>query len=723
MAILSNKPATIAKEQEVVVTLSTSELFSAIQSILPDSHWSVSNWERVEFIYKTDSQINRLLFNVHRNDLDDVMLFNEYFLEQNCECKKILIHDKVGDIFTIRRSQFSSLFGSQTLFDVDVIQESIIGTPPTVISITPPANGNYSYYALSGSDPLSRWIGNTLDFVLTFSEDVGIGPSVKVAIRVGQPNVLPGGSDSSIKYASYVDSVDANNGHLFRYTIETPQEVDIDGIEFLGFARIGQVSDYFITKTSEYPEFNLYNPDELSLPFVNTSDILINSESPGVSSVGDDINYSPANLQPLAVYRPNVNFYPLIQVNGDVRIRIQIGSSIKSLPIESVANITQTTTSVTFSYQIQSGDLDTDGIRILDIDLNGGSIKSLSGVDADLSFDPVQTDVTVGTPAPTSQWTLRTTSAGAWNKIIYGLDKFIIVGNNDNIIYSLDGISWSSASFTDSILSGANWRGVCYSSQLNRYVAVADSGTKRVATSSDGITWTLQDASTNATWVSVAYGAGVFSAVNNNTTGSRIMYSSDGFTWSSSGVTTGSVLIGTAYHITYQNGWFLISRENGQINESRVIKSTNGINFTNTLIETASQNPITTEIIYGSSHFVGIANSGILRRSTDTSSWTNASFPTIFGGSTPLSTNSFQGLTYGVRGSTSTSYYYAVSRFRSSSQVMYSTNQGVNWISETITTTTGWNSICYANGIVVAVNNGSGTASNANQRVITFGLT
>jgi hypothetical protein len=205
MAILNNKPATIAKEQSVTVSLSTSELYSAIQSILSDPHWSISNWERVEFIYKSDTQIDRLVFNVHRNNLNAVMFFNEYFLEQNCECKKILIHDKVGDTFTIRRSQFSNLFGSQALFDVEVTSESF--TPSvTQINYT---NGSYS-------------IGNNIDFAVVFD-------TFDLFIQSGSPllNLTIGSTTRTASLTSVTNFGVATFN--FRYTVQAG-DVDVDGI-------------------------------------------------------------------------------------------------------------------------------------------------------------------------------------------------------------------------------------------------------------------------------------------------------------------------------------------------------------------------------------------------------------------------------------------------------------------------------------------------------------
>jgi hypothetical protein len=47
-----------------------------------------------------------------------------------------------------------------------------------------------------------------------------------------------------------------------------------------------------------------------------------------------------------------------------------------------------------------------------------------------------------------------------------------------------------------------------------KFVAVANSGSTRVMTSPDGITWTAQSAASNDDWSSVTYAQGLFAAVS-----------------------------------------------------------------------------------------------------------------------------------------------------------------------------------------------------------------
>jgi hypothetical protein len=74
------------------------------------------------------------------------------------------------------------------------------------------------------------------------------------------------------------------------------------------------------------------------------------------------------------------------------------------------------------------------------------------------------------------------------------------------------------------------WTSVCWSPEEELFVAVAQSGTNRVMTSPDGITWTARTCPSQL-WQSVAWGAGsanVFVAVGGN---DDVMSSPDGITW------------------------------------------------------------------------------------------------------------------------------------------------------------------------------------------------
>ncbi len=77
------------------------------------------------------------------------------------------------------------------------------------------------------------------------------------------------------------------------------------------------------------------------------------------------------------------------------------------------------------------------------------------------------------------------------------------------------------------------------------WVAVAVSGTNRVMTSPDGITWTARAAAEANGWASVAYGDGLWVAVANFGT-NRVMTSGATFVQASTSSTVGLVRAVTA---------------------------------------------------------------------------------------------------------------------------------------------------------------------------------
>ena len=90
----------------------------------------------------------------------------------------------------------------------------------------------------------------------------------------------------------------------------------------------------------------------------------------------------------------------------------------------------------------------------------------------------------------------------------------------------------------------ASWRSVVWSPALNLFVAVASTGTNRVMTSPDGISWTARSAVYNNAWWDVTWAPalGLFCAVSQDTTGGglRVMTSPDGITWTARTHSTGS---------------------------------------------------------------------------------------------------------------------------------------------------------------------------------------
>ena len=115
-------------------------------------------------------------------------------------------------------------------------------------------------------------------------------------------------------------------------------------------------------------------------------------------------------------------------------------------------------------------------------------------------------------------WTVISDVYGG-ESICYGKDKFVIVSDQNNIYYSLDGISWVGC---DSTAAGA--RKVCYGK--DKFIALHDTGVYFY--SSDGITWT-KGVIPKRGWYSVCYGKDKFVTLAYNT--NVFAYSLDGITW------------------------------------------------------------------------------------------------------------------------------------------------------------------------------------------------
>jgi len=90
-------------------------------------------------------------------------------------------------------------------------------------------------------------------------------------------------------------------------------------------------------------------------------------------------------------------------------------------------------------------------------------------------------------------------------------------------------------------LGGTQGQSLVWSKELNLLVAVSQSGTNRVATSSNGITWNTLSVSLNA-WNDIEWSPalGLLVAVADSGTGNRVMTSSDGINWVDGSITVRS---------------------------------------------------------------------------------------------------------------------------------------------------------------------------------------
>ena len=163
----------------------------------------------------------------------------------------------------------------------------------------------------------------------------------------------------------------------------------------------------------------------------------------------------------------------------------------------------------------------------------------------------------------------------SWNAVngYYGLAKDAYPSLNPRSSGVKAVITWTSRTVPEA----NGWFGICWSSELGIFVAVALSGTNRVMTSSNGINWTARPSPSN-NWIAVCWSPQLrrFVAVAENGGAERVMTSSDGITWS-----------GTSQGVQ-ANGWHGIcwSPELGLFvavafsGTNRVMTSPNGITWT-----------------------------------------------------------------------------------------------------------------------------------------------
>jgi uncharacterized repeat protein (TIGR02543 family) len=215
------------------------------------------------------------------------------------------------------------------------------------------------------------------------------------------------------------------------------------------------------------------------------------------------------------------------------------------------------------------------------------------------------------------------------------------------------GTSWTQSTFPNSKTAFS----ILYANNL--FVAAPwDQSATYLLTSTDGITWTERSIPVAGGWESMAYGNGIYVAVGDVGGGSaqnKYIYSSDGVTWSASN----TVSSGAARDVAFGNGIFVATQGGGcsgtcirtstdgvtwtqrstpvsgnfrsvvhtgsafyaVSNASTAITSTDGISWTSTSAIGSSVE----ELAFGNSKFVTVSTSGVIRSSTDFSSWSQGS--------------------------------------------------------------------------------------------------
>lgn len=221
---------------------------------------------------------------------------------------------------------------------------------PSILSITPPADGTYMG-------------GQNLNFTANFSKTVVVTGTPRLAITLGASTV----------YANYL-SGSGTAAINFRYVVQN-NDLDTNGIVLNSPLQLN--GGTIINGGSNNAVLTFTSP--------NTSNILVDAVLPVLSNVTVPANntYGPGqDLTFTAVFNKNM------VVTGTPRIPLVVGANNVYATFVSGNG----TTNLVFKYNLQSGDVDNDGIvHSSPIELNGGTIQDDLGSSPGLTFAPANT--------------------------------------------------------------------------------------------------------------------------------------------------------------------------------------------------------------------------------------------------------------------------------------------------------------------------------------------
>ena len=291
--------------------------------------------------------------------------------------------------------------------------------------------------------------------------------------------------------------------------------------------------------------------------------------------------------------------------------------------------------------------------------------------------------VTTQGPALGQTWTAITApAANQWMAVAYGAGTFVAVSNTgtERVMTSSDGTNWTLRS--SAVAAAGNWTNIEYDN--GRFIALGTStGTNRVMTSLDGITWTAGTMSAY-NWEGVGYGASKYVALNANTP-TTAYTSTDGLTWAS----TAGIPSGNWSEIAFGNGRFAAGAISGT---NRMMYSSDGTTWTVSTLTNGSFSGIS-DVIYAGGKFVASANSSTnnVLTSSDGITWTAVTVPELSVGAT-LNSLEYTGV-----------FYVGVGNNR-----IMTSPDAITWTNRTSPEANPWRSLAYGNGKLVAVS-ASGT--------------
>lgn len=312
------------------------------------------------------------------------------------------------------------------------------GNTPYVTAITPPANGNYV-------------TGNALDFVLTYSEPVDVTGTPAIGLTVG----------ATSRAATY-QSGTGGTQLTFRYIVQS-DDLDADGIAASSTLAMAGATIQDAGATNAL--------NALSLPSLTGVRVVDNSPRITSFTVTNGTYYIGQILTVTAVFNQAVT------VTGVPRIPITLstGGVVHASYLSGSG-----TTSLVFTYTVTSGTDDADGIVLTTpLDLNGGTIRNASSVNANPAFTQPSTPLVLVSGVRPTVTSVTPPTAGTYTTgqnldFIVNFSETVTASNSGNLLLAL---TIGSTSRNATYLSGSGTSALTF-----RYtVVLADADTNGIA--------------------------------------------------------------------------------------------------------------------------------------------------------------------------------------------------------------------------------------------------
>ncbi|MGI9447272.1 MAG: beta strand repeat-containing protein, partial [Pirellulales bacterium] len=234
---------------------------------------------------------------------------------------------------------------------------------PVAVDIAPPTAGSYV-------------TGQALSFAVDFDDNVEVAGTPLLPINIG-------GTPHNAEYVGGAGTSTLTFEHII-----LPTDQDGDGIVIVDpVINTGTITD----AVGNAADFTTVNIPSTANVLVNTAVITTISASP------DDLYVAGDTIRLTVIFSQPVN---VDELGGTPGIALTVGSNA-AIFADYVPGGSGTTTLV-FEYEVQTGDVDTDGILVADrITLNGGEINDFGGAPAVLNFtSPDTTGILVDAEGP-----------------------------------------------------------------------------------------------------------------------------------------------------------------------------------------------------------------------------------------------------------------------------------------------------------------------------------